>query len=102
MAVRRIVRKLSSKCAIDTPITCRAREARSPQPGDAATIKNAANTTAHRTVTLDTVPPLWKSSHRCIQPRKREPTNDTNDLFRDFVVSWRLGLPDKHSLGSRH
>src|SRR6185312_3350610 len=57
MAVRIIVRKLSSKCAIDTPTTFRAGDVELLQAGLAISVAITTRTPITRTIKRDTVPP---------------------------------------------
>src|SRR4249920_1992366 len=57
MAVRRMVRKLSSKCAIDTPTTCWSGDVDVPQLEVPIRISRAASTPANRTIRRDTLTP---------------------------------------------
>src|SRR6266566_4477276 len=57
MAVRRMVRKLSSKYAIDTPTTCLAGDVDFLHAGIAISINRAARAPTDRTISRDTFPP---------------------------------------------
>src|SRR5262245_38260389 len=57
MAVRRRVRKLSSKCAIDTPTTCLVFDVASLQAGFAISVARTASPPSIRTINRNTVPP---------------------------------------------
>src|SRR5262245_50489427 len=69
MAVRRIMRRLSSKYAIDTPTSCLVLELDVPQPGVPARISRADSTPAHHAISRDDTRPPSSSFTRSSRVR---------------------------------
>src|SRR5262245_34750790 len=97
MAVRSRVRKLSSKCAIDTPTIRRAGDVDFRQAGIAISIARAARTPANRTINRDTFPPLRVRSAMSIAIGNDRGHDDTAfDDVLDVSVEANEREPARH------